>query len=302
MSRHDNRTIATVLVATDFSDTARAGLDWAVEIAREHDATIVLVHGLELPNRSADYLPSPPDLTAELREAARRRLGETAATVRERGLRVDADLLLGLPSLAIVEAAKKRGADLVVIGTRGLTGIRHLLLGSTAERVVQKAPCPVLSVHTGDLDQHRRVRRILVPTDFSRDAEVATAAALDLLPPGGEDAELVLMHAYHLPFEYTAYGTIPTAVDYFRDVEGQARDRLEAIAAELGTEGLAVSTEAREGYPPDAIVACAREIEADLICLGIHGHTGLKHLLLGSTAERVLQHAGCPVLTVRRPD
>jgi len=115
----------------------------------------------------------------------RREIGERAQEIGDRvraaGLEVSSDLRLGLPSQAILEAVEEDGADLLVIGTRGLTGVSHLLLGSTAERVVQHATCPVLSVHPGDHEEHRRIRTVLVPTDFSRDAEEATAAATRLL-------------------------------------------------------------------------------------------------------------------------
>ena len=174
----------------------------------------------------------------------------------------------------------------------------HLLLGSTAERVVQHAHCPVLTVHPGDADKHRPLNTILVPTDFSKDAETAYFAALNLL--GKESVtKVVLLHVYHLPYEYTAYGTIPTSLDYFRDVEGAAEDRLVVLAQELRQQGYEVDTRAREGFPPEVILGEADEVGADLIAMGTHGRTGLAHLVLGSTAERVVQRAKCPVLTVR---
>lgn len=292
--------LESVLVATDFSPTARAGVDWAIEIAREHGARIRLVHGLLLASRMTDYVPAPPDFTEALQAAATARLEEVCDRVRNAGIEVSSDLRLGLPSQAILEAVREEGADLLVIGTRGLTGVGHLLLGSTAERVVQHATCPVLSVHPGDHEEHRRIRTVLVPTDFSRDAESASAAATRMLGHDIEGARIVLLNAYHLPFEYTAYGTIPTSVDYTRDVEGVAQEKLAEIAEKLGAGGLEVETRAVEGYPPEVIVDEAEAIGADLIAMGTHGRTGLAHLFLGSTAERVVQHAGCPVLTVRR--
>ena len=298
----DRTPIRTVLVATDFSATAQAGIDWALELARTHQAQIVLVHGVMLPNRATDFVPSPPDLTEKLQEAASGRLNEAAERARGRGAEVITDLRVGLPSQAILEAAEERNVDLVVLGTRGLTGLQHLFLGSTAQRVVQHADCPVLTVHPGDIDQHRQIRTVLVPTDFSRNAELSTSVALDLLAKQPEETTLVLLHVYHLPYEYTAYGSIPTSLDYFKDVEGAAEERLRELAEPLASEGLSVKTVAREGYPPEVIVGEAEAIGADLIALGTHGRSGLTHLLLGSTAERVVQHASCPVLTVRRQE
>ena len=290
--------LRTILVATDFSQTAQAGIDWAVLLASSHGARIELVHALLVPNRATDFVPSPPDFTEALQEAASGKLNEAAEAIRAKGVEVDSHLRLGVPSQVLLQTADDKEVDTIVVGTRGLTGIRHLLLGSTAERVVQHATCPVLTVHPGDADHHREIRTVLVSTDFSHDSETSIAAALRLLGPQPE-AKLVLLHVYHLPYEYTAYGTIPTSLDYFKDVEGAAEERLNEMARVLGREGLTVDTVAKEGYPPDTIIDQADEVGADLIALGTHGRTGLAHLLLGSTAERVVQHARCPVLTVK---
>jgi nucleotide-binding universal stress UspA family protein len=299
MAKKSLQSIDTILVATDFSPTAEIGLSWAVALGRLHQANIHLVHGLLLPIHMTDFIPAPPDTSADIRRAALDRLDDTAQKVREAGIDVTSDLMLGIPSQSILEAASEEDADLVIMGTRGLSGVEHLLLGSTAERVVQRARCPVLSVHPGDAVETPKAESILVPTDFSKDADRASHAALALLRKQPKDATLTLLHVYHLPFEYTAYGTVPTSWDYFKDVEGAATDRIEEIADSFREEGLSVVTRTVEGYPPEVIIKVAEEIGCDMIAMGTHGRTGLAHLLLGSTAERVVQHAGCPVLTVR---
>ena len=298
MTANPENKLRTILAATDFSSPARAGVDWAIELAVTHGARIKLVHALLVPSRATDFVPSPPDFTEALQEAASGKLNEITTRVRKKGVEVTAELKLGVPSQVILDTAVQEGADLVVIGTRGLSGLRHLLLGSTAERVVQHAACPVLTVHPGDADKHRPLDTILVPTDFSRDAETAYLAAINLL--GKESTtKVVLLHVYHLPYEYTAYGTIPTSLDYFKDVEGAAEDRLTSLAEQLREQGFQVETVAREGFPPEVILGEAEAVGADLIAMGTHGRTGLAHLVLGSTAERVVQRADCPVLTVR---
>jgi nucleotide-binding universal stress UspA family protein len=187
----------------------------------------------------------------------------------------------------------------VVIGTRGLTGLRHRLMGSTAQRVVHGARCPVLTVHPGDMGKHRAIRTILVPTDFSDDAEVAIHAAHRLLAGLESDARLILVHAFNLPIEYTAYGPIPTSVNYLQDTGLEAERQLYEIAQPLEREGLTIETLAREGDPAHVVAEEAESRGADLIAMGTHGRTGLRHLLLGSTAERVVEHAPCPVMTIR---
>ena len=292
----------TILVATDFSDTADAALGWAIEIARPHGARLRLVHGLMLPFPIPDYVPTIPDFGDNLRQAALARLDESAEKVAAAGLEAEVDLRIGIPSQMILEAEKETNPDLIVIGTRGITGLSHLLLGSTAERVVQRATCPVLSIHPGDTGRHRPIRCVIVPTDFSADAEQALVTADGLLRRLERDVKLVLVHAYHLPIEYTAYGPIPTSVNYLRDVGSDAEARLGELAAKLSGEGRTVDTVCREGYAPDLIVAEAAARNADLIAMGTHGRSGLAHLLLGSTAERVVQQAPCPVMTVRRQE
>ena len=292
-------TLTRIVATTDFSDTADVALEWAMALARQHGASLCLVHALTLPAPLPDYVPSGTDFGQEMHQIALRKLDETAARVRAAGIAVDLEVPIGVPSQSIVRIAEEEGAGLVVIGTRGLTGITHMLLGSTAERVVQRAPCPVLTVHPDDRGYGTPVRSILVPTDFSPHAEEAARVARACLCAAGAPARLVLLHAYHLPIEYTAYGPIPTSVNFMADVGADAQEQLDLAAGGLRAEGLEVETVAREGYAPEVIVDEAEKRGVDVIALGTHGRTGLAHLLLGSTAERVVQHAKCPVMTVR---
>lgn len=288
-----------ILVGTDFSPTASVAVDWAVELARQQGARVELVHTVTVPPSIPEYVGSgaiavSPAFDEEVRRAALDRLEQEAAALRDRGIEVDTWMALGTPSQVICDRAAETSALAIVVGTRGLTGLRHLLLGSTTERVVQKAPCPVLSVHPED--RERTLRTILVPTDFSEDAERAIHAARQLLAP---EARLILLHAFNLPIEYTAYGPIPTSVHYLQDTGLDAERRLQEMADRLTAEGIAVDWAAREGDPSVVIVEEAESRGASLIAMGTHGRSGLRHLLLGSTAERVVQHARCPVLTMR---
>lgn len=302
MSAERTSPLTPILVPTDFSETAQAAADWALEIARTQGATVHLLHVLTLPAPRPHYAPAPPDLQQALQKAAVEQLDAEAERLAGRGIEVVTDLEIGIPSQVIVHFSEKLAPALMVIGTRGLTGLSHLLLGSTAERVVQHSRCPVLTIHPEDAGKHRTLSTIVVPTDFSSDAELAIHASRRLLEPLEENTRLVLVHAFNLPVEYTAYGPIPTSVSYLEDTGLEAQEHLDRLAAELRGEGLTVETVAREGYPPEVIVSEAERIGADLIAMGTHGRSGLAHLLLGSTAERVVQKAPCPVMTVRRQE
>lgn len=293
-----------ILVGTDFSPTAAVAVDWAIELARQQGARIELVHAVTVPPSVPEYvspgaLAPAPLFDEEVRRAAQVRLDQEAASLRAKGIEVETFLSLGTPSLVISDRASETSALAIVIGTRGLTGLRHVLLGSTAERLVQKAPCPVLAVHPEDLGHHRAIRTILVPTDFSADAERAIHTAQRLLAPLAPEARLILLHAFNLPIEYTAYGPIPTSVHYLQDTGLDAERRLQEMTDRLTGEGLAVDWVAREGDPSVVIVEEAERRQVDVIAMGTHGRSGLRHLFLGSTAERVVQHASCPVMTVR---
>ena len=293
--------LGRVLVATDFSDTAEVAVGWAADVARYHGAVLHMVHALTLPAPVGEYVPATADFGQELLAVARAKLESAAEEARATGLEVGLEVPIGVPSQAILRTAQEIDADLIVLGTRGLTGFAHLFLGSTAERVVQRARCPVLTVHPGDAER-RRIRTIVAPTDFSAGAERAARVAHKLLAGLEDRARLVLVHAYHMPIEYTAYGPIPTSVNYLSDAGADAQERLDLLAGSFARQGLSVETVAREGYAPDVIVEEARARGADLIAMGTHGRTGLAHLLLGSTAERVVQHAPCPVMTVRQEE
>jgi nucleotide-binding universal stress UspA family protein len=142
----------SILVAIDFSDHSRAALDLAIDLAREAQATVHLLHAYEIPlGTIPPYgVAVPESLLGQVRDAAARRLEKAAHRVQEAGLPCERHVVHGAPAEVIVETARTIGADLVVLGTRGLTGIKHALLGSVAERTVRTAPCPVLTVRGRD--------------------------------------------------------------------------------------------------------------------------------------------------------
>ena len=139
-----------ILVPTDFSSDAEAALAEAIDFARSFGGNIVLLHVHHMPVYGATPYgyTYPTGLLDEARQHAVARLNEHEQKVSAEGVKVTSELIDGLPSHEIVEAAKRTGADLIVMGTRGLTGLKHVLLGSVAERTLRHAPCPVMTVKT----------------------------------------------------------------------------------------------------------------------------------------------------------
>jgi len=294
----------TIVVATDHSEAANAATRWAAAFAKQRNAKILLVRSFDpgvslIPPDST--LPMPTELVDQLQDAAREQLEQATAQLRKEGVLVEPEFAIGAPANAVIDVAKKAGAEMIVAGTRGLSGFLHLLLGSTAEQIVEKSPIPVLTIHP-DTPPPGAIARILVPTDFSGHAQAAVQAAERMLGRLPAEGEIILFHAYHLPVELTALaGSGPILPSYIEDIAAAANERLQELAKQLSQGRIRVETVLREGYPPQLIVDEAKARKVDLIAMGTHGHSMLKRLVLGTTVERVLKHAPCPVLTAHRP-
>jgi nucleotide-binding universal stress UspA family protein len=138
-----------ILVPVDFSEHSTAALKAAVELARVFDSKLHLLHCYQInPGGLSPYgIAIPEGYFTDLRDAASRQLADWQDKHVPAGIPVDASTMSEVPSEAIVKTAKEIGADLVVMGTRGLTGFKHVTLGSVAERTIRFAPCPVMIVH-----------------------------------------------------------------------------------------------------------------------------------------------------------
>jgi nucleotide-binding universal stress UspA family protein len=140
--------IRQILVAVDFSEHAKPVIDWGTHLAEEHGSRLTLLHAYHLPvefqQLEGAYLPQ--DFWTSVRTEAQQHLSRYSEEISRKGIEVETVVREGYPATVIEEEAVRQNADLIVIGTRGLSGIKHLLLGSIAKRVVQKAPCPVLTV------------------------------------------------------------------------------------------------------------------------------------------------------------
>jgi universal stress protein A len=137
-----------ILVPVDFSDHSIAALEAAVELARVFDSKLHLVHCYQIqPGGISPYgIAIPASYFTEIKEAAAKQLAEWRQQHVPAEISVDAKTTSEVPSQSIVKTANEIGADLIVMGTRGLSGFQHVMLGSVAERVVRTAPCPVLTV------------------------------------------------------------------------------------------------------------------------------------------------------------
>jgi len=141
--------LQTVIVPVDFSSFSDKALDYAVVFAQQFGASLVLLHVVEPMVYPENYLTVPAvsdDINTSLMKAGEEKLAAQCAHFNGESVSVKPMTRLGRPYVEITEAAKELEADLIVLATHGHTGLKHVLLGSTAERVVRHAPCPVLTV------------------------------------------------------------------------------------------------------------------------------------------------------------
>jgi len=298
--------IKRILLATDFSRWAKRAEDYACALACSWRASLTVLSVAEFPpGLNPDY-PVNQQYLADLLKHASSQLVDFKGRMERRGIAITTRLATGIPSEEVITAARAEDSDLLVVGTKGKTGLAHVMLGSTAERVIRGAPCPVLTVRMEPADIEREegalsrpvmLERILVPVDFSDcslDAlEYATVVAQQA------KASLLLLHV----LEPVSYG-LDFTLGHSRTRE-QVREtwtkRLEELAASLMVTQVPVKSQLRGGHPADSILDSTHTQPCDLIVMGTHGRRGISHAFSGSVAEAVLRKALCPVLTVRNP-
>jgi nucleotide-binding universal stress UspA family protein len=150
-TRTGGNMFSRILVPTDFSPPSDAALEYARILAATFGSTVRILHVIDDPNASSDFVsdgfaPSTEEIRIALLEHARKRLDHLMNLVDRSRYRAHADAVLGTPAEAIIDYAGATGTSLIVMGTHGRTGLAHLLMGSVAEQVVRTAPCPVLTV------------------------------------------------------------------------------------------------------------------------------------------------------------
>jgi nucleotide-binding universal stress UspA family protein len=284
-----------ILVATDFSPHADRALAHALELAKLFGAELELFTSAYMPPQAlaAMSVGMAPGLVDDARRDTTQRIETLAGTLRARGVRASSSTSSEEPSGAICARAEAVGADLIALGTRGHTGLAHVLFGSVAERVAQIAKAPVLTAHA-DSPGPGPYRCVLVPTDFSPDSDGALAWARALVAKTG--GKLVLLHAYDLP-QLALNGSALAAASVEKALADGARQRIGELRESL--RGVDVETVVSAARPDPAITDTAERVHADAIVMGTRGRTGLVHVVLGSTAERVIRRAHVPVITVK---
>jgi nucleotide-binding universal stress UspA family protein len=296
--------IRRILCPTDLSEIAPRAFEHALAIARAHKAEVELAHVNEplLPGPAGPAAYPPwAVLDPAVRGRLQKALETLAAPAGPLGVSVRFGVYEGRIVQEILDRARSWPADLLVMGTHGRGGFERWMLGSVTEKVLRKAPCPVLTVPPPpeglEAGSAVRFRRIVCPVDFS--AESLTAFRYALKVAEESDAEISVLHVLELlvedePSIRIAGFDVP---EYRRYLEKDARERLHGIVSE-GAGGRRVQEQVVGGRPWREILRVSEEQHADLVVMGVRGRNLVDLALFGSTTQHVVRGATVPVLVV----
>lgn len=286
--------VERILLSTDGSEYSEGAVRESIKLAKKCSSKLTALSVLET-NPEFDALA--PQVTEAKEKVARQHLDAVQNRAKQEG--VDCDTIIHEGEEAykhIVDEAMKNKSTMIVMGRRGRTGLKRLMMGSVTARVIGHAPCNVLVVPKA---AQIEFKNIMVATDGSKFSTAATTEAISLAKRN--DSKLTVISV--VPSELMS----PTDIDFTmnqRDLleekeMSEAEKNARSVKEAAQKEGVQVKAFVLSGKPYEAIIQTAEEEKADLIVLGSHGRTGIEKFLMGSVAERVITLASCPVLVVR---
>jgi len=283
--------IHNVLIATDFSHCSNLALSFGLELAHGYLANAYVVFVVP----TDQFAVAGPDAYEAAKEVARRDLLELNQELRRAYSYTEGEdyhlfLLEGEVAESILDFAKQKEIDVIVVGTHGRGGLGRALMGSVAERVFRHSPVPVLTLgpHLQRIARAGTPKNILVPVDFTPASERAARYAVAMAKE--HDAALTLLHVI---------GRWPAAAEADRArVMQELRGKVEELIRHEA-RGLRYNIRVEVGRVVDTILYTANSTEVDLIVLGVRPRAGLLNRLMWPHAYEIVREATCPVLTVR---
>jgi len=283
--------IHNVLVATDFSRCSTMALSFGLELAHGYQANAYVAYVLPIDQ----FMVAGPDAYEAAKDVARRDLMELRHELRKKHSYIEGEdyhlfLLEGEVAESILDFARQKEIDVIVVGTHGRGGLGRALMGSVAEQVFRQSPAPVLTLgpHLQRIAHAGAFRNILVPVDFSPASERAAHYAIAMAREHG--SALTMLHVIE---------RWPTQAQAERTRVTQAlREKVEDLIADEVT-GLRCNVRIEVGRVVETVLYTANGIEADLVVLGVRPRTVLLNRLMWPHAYEIVREAACPVLTVR---
>jgi len=318
-----------ILCAIDFSDFSDTVLDYGKSLASELGSTLYLCHILSgtlmISSLGHSYVEYP-DIEAERAKSATDKLEKMAEQL---DIKCEIIVSTGHVPDEINKIAGKNNIDLVIAATHGGSGIKRFLIGSVTDRLVKILQCPLLVLFAQQknagsvVEKQLKFERILVGCDFSPDSQLAFDHALSLaqefqtqlhLAHVIRPMEQIELHAAdHIPLQEDGYTNwsrpeylelqkkaVKTDSENQKSLFESLKEKLSSMVPEDSRNWCTPITILLNGQPYKELVDYAEQTKMDMIVLGVHGHGLLERFLVGSTTERVISRACCPVLVVRQ--
>jgi len=286
----------TILCPVDRSEISRRAFGYATAIARYEHARLSVLEVIDWALPPVAGVTPMGEVPPEVSDEALAGLHELVAPAQGAGIPTEVCLATGNVVRHILERAHTVSADLIVLGTHGRGGFEHLVLGSVTEKVLRKAPCPVLTVPPGaDPVPSAPFSSILCAVDFSEASAEAFKTARALARRGG--SQLALLHVVEWPIAHVM--SSDSVGDLRRGLEAHAERELAAFVRQHAPSDGEATAVVRTGSSKKEILDFARAQSVDLIVVGITGRGAVDVAVLGSIAHAVIRGAQCPVLTVR---
>jgi len=277
-----------ILVAIDGSESSRNALLQAFRFAVDEKCWITVTSVVPPYDGEVEIL-GVNDIRAALRKPCEDALAEARKLAEQERALIKTVCEEGEAHERIVDLADAENCDLIIMGRRGLRPVERMLVGRVTARVIGHSQREVLVV-----PNHTAVgwKTIVLATDGSKFSALAADRAIAFAQSYG--GELRILSVVDVPTEF--YAEAPQAVD---DLVKKAKEFVARIKQQAEAAGIRAETFVGEAEAHEAITNLAKEQKADMIVLGSHGRTGLRRLLMGSVAEKVIGYATCPVLVVR---
>jgi len=292
-----------IICTTDFSDPSYYAIPYGIALAKEYDAKLYVCHVIDL-SSLALYGDAVLDFDAEQKRNTEYAYGHIKERIGQQAVDWEPLVLIGNVPGEIALLARERSVDLVVSATHGRSGLKRFLLGSVTERLMRTLSCPLLVVRSPEQDlesflkKEPRLQRILVGCDFSPDSDLAFRYGLSFAQEF--QSELHLVHVIEPPAYKNLLKSAAEAGEQVReDLRQPLNERLAAMVPKEAMNWCAPKTTLLAGEPHEELIKYAAIHDIDLIVLGVRGHSLVETLFVGSTTDRVVRQATCPVLAVR---
>jgi nucleotide-binding universal stress UspA family protein len=272
--------IKRILCPVDFFPASAKAVNYAAGLAAIYDAKMHLVHSVTPVLLAAyEYPVDTVGVAKTMKDAASKEMEKLASKLKARGLKVETEVRIGAIHDTIRRAISRVKPDLIAMGTHGRAGVDRWFLGSVTEWWMRHSPVPVLAISAKERLRSPAFHRILVTTDFSEGTTDALDYAFSIAQEN--ESDITLLHV---------------APDV--DVAGSAQKLLETFIPDEAWDWCRIQTRVEAGHPYRAIERILAKEKPDLLVMNIHGKGMLDRALLGSTAERVVRSAKCPVLLI----